>query len=230
MSNPWTKKEEEVLVKQRKEGKTLEEIKNNYFPDRTLDSIIHKAKRLIPLQERRKILKKAQNKPIPKLSKEAIASNPWLLEGSTVKWSNKELELLIKGINEGLTNKQIQGKYLPLRTVESIKSRRIKLTEAEISQPILTAKEEYIKQSVIAMKKDQDTKINAKWKLLENAIKECMYKVKKLPCLVGKYNPDSGRQKEVPILMLTDLHIGEKSQGKGEEYNKNIFQNRSRLS
>ena len=72
MSNPWTKKEEEVLVKQRKEGKTLEEIKNNYFPDRTLDSIIHKAKRLIPLQERRKILKKAQNKPIPKLSKEAM--------------------------------------------------------------------------------------------------------------------------------------------------------------
>lgn len=226
----WTKEQDNALLKHRREGMNLSDIQEKFFPTRQYDAVAHRLKNIMPRDERLKINNQkyaiTEHGDVPDIKEQSkfVGNNG----GYTTTWTQQELNLLQQGINEKLSNNQIVAKYLPHRTFQAVKSKRIDLRSGSVAviNKELNARDKYIQQSVAKMKQNQQDKIEEKWALLEGAIKECMYKVKDVPCLVGKYNKDAKKTTEVPVLMLSDLHIGEKHEGIGEEYNKQIFQNR----
>lgn len=143
--------------------------------------------------------------------------------GKPMVWTKKEIEQLITARKEGLTIKDIHKIYFNYRTFESVEHQVKRKCSGE---EFLTAKERYNSKLIAKVKQDQNSKIEEKFELLLAAIQEGMKQIMDEPTLVGKFIKDAKKDTEIPVLFLSDLHIGERHEGKGEEYNKRIFENR----
>jgi hypothetical protein len=223
----WTEKEIQTLKKGIEKGLAFTEIKETYFPLRSNTAIENKIPDMLTIAELTKyrehvLANKIAKVPPVKVNKETLKKmeNKQFITGP---WTEEEIDMLVKGKQEGLSSREVQSLYLNHRTVDSVSC---KMSKVEVTDRAPSAKDKYMENSLVKFKQKQAEKLEEKWELFLAAMKECMAKVKDVPCLVGKYNKDEKKSKEVPVLMLTDLHIGEKHEGEGEEYNKEIFQNR----
>ncbi len=140
-------------------------------------------------------------------------------------WTKDEIKKLKEARKEGLTISDIHSKLFPYRTFDGVEH---KIKRSCVGDEFVSAREKYNESLVAKARKSQEDKAEEKWAMLQAAITESMCRVKEVPCIVGKKQDGVKRHTEIPVLHLTDLHIGERHEGTTdiERYNKTIFEKR----
>ena len=104
----WNKKEDDLLLKGLKEGKSMREIRENHLRHRSRTALYNRKKVL-----REKLAKNEQGKPE--------------LGTTCPRWTEEEDLTLVRAVEQGFTNQEILKYVLPLRSLSAIEMRKCRL-------------------------------------------------------------------------------------------------------